>query len=207
MTQHIISICIVCIVCILLWFYYTKSTEQDNKYIPISQLVNENTTLRKEVKKLRTRLKYLERYKTDLSKTFKILDSELVLINDHLKKTQTPEQPSHPPTEGRPPNILDIIFNQRRTVEPLISNSTLNSGRVQPIEPLISDSNTAFDSIFNQFLTAEISRTEEQILEQQPSVPSEGEEREVEQSSLNYMPMNSHYRQYLLNSLPTIREE
>ena len=43
MSQHLI---IICIVSILLWYYYTKSKEQDDKYIPVmirqSELLKEN---------------------------------------------------------------------------------------------------------------------------------------------------------------------
>ena len=52
--------------------FFSNQTPFDNLYV--------------ENQKVRTRVKDLQSYKTDVSKTFQILDNELVMINDHLQK-------------------------------------------------------------------------------------------------------------------------
>lgn len=76
-------IIITIIVCFVAWFYFTKFQESEKEYFKLhkkcSFLQNENC-------KLKNRLKDLQTYKNDVSKTFKILDNELLMINDQLQK-------------------------------------------------------------------------------------------------------------------------
>jgi hypothetical protein len=46
-----------------------------------------------ENQKLKLKVKELQAYKDDVSKTFKILDNELIMINDHIQRRQQPQQP------------------------------------------------------------------------------------------------------------------
>ena len=161
MSEHIIILIIIA----LLWYHFTE---------PRSRLINENTCLKNQCKILKTRVKYLEKYKNDVSKTFKILDNELVMINDHIKRQQEPNTP----------NILNNLFG----------DSTTNS----------------FNSMFNRFLTSDIQEQQElpqelqeqpqeqpQELEPQPIEPQETQE--LMELLINYVPLNSQYRKYLLN--------
>ena len=75
------------IVCIILgiisWYYFNKFLESEREY---SKLHKRFDNLHMENQKMRTRVKDLQSYKTDVSKTFQILDNELIMINDHLQK-------------------------------------------------------------------------------------------------------------------------
>ena len=65
------------------WYYYNKFKESEREYYLLhKQLMMTHT----ENHKLKSRLKDLQMYKNDVSRTFRILDNELVLINDHLQK-------------------------------------------------------------------------------------------------------------------------
>jgi hypothetical protein len=57
--------------------------ESEREY---SRLHKSYDELHIENKKMKSRVKDLQSYKNDVSKTFKILDNELLLINDHLKR-------------------------------------------------------------------------------------------------------------------------
>lgn len=65
------------------WYYFNKFKESEKEYFKLhnylTEMSNENT-------RLKSRIKDLQTYKNDVSKTFKILDNELIMINDHLKK-------------------------------------------------------------------------------------------------------------------------
>jgi|694.fasta_scaffold01547_10 hypothetical protein len=75
---------IICVVFgIISWYYFNKFLESEREY---SKLHKRFDNLYVENQKVRTRVKDLQSYKTDVSKTFQILDNELVMINDHLQK-------------------------------------------------------------------------------------------------------------------------
>lgn len=151
MTQHLI---IICITTILLWYYYIKSKEQDDKYLPVmmrqSELLHENAKLKQENKKLKLKLKYLENYKNDVSKTFKILDNELGLINEHIKtKTGTTTEQSE--QNSSVPNTNIPNSNSFRTsLTPNVLTSLIRSSQ----ETTPTDS--MFNGIFNRFLTGDM---------------------------------------------------
>lgn len=220
MSQHII---IICIVTILLWYYYMKSKEQDDKYLPVmvrqSELMHENSKLKQDNKKLRMRIKYLENYKNDVSKTFKILDSELGLINEHIKQTRGPQvslnEPVHPPPSISSSNMF------RTSVTPSILNTLLQTSQEAP-----APSDSLFNNIFNRFLTGEMDFSQaihgqqpqgqqpqesEQVQDQGQQLPlqeqsqEQDDQRQQEQPSqasvsfsVNYLPLNSTYRQYMI---------
>lgn len=112
MTQQIV---VICILSILLWYYYMKSTECSD--------------LTTQVKKLKTKVKYLESYKNDVSKTFKILNNELVLINEHIQT-----------------NDINLTNRNTNSFETNVTPNILN-------DLLLSQDSNTFNSMFNQFLT------------------------------------------------------
>jgi hypothetical protein len=74
------------------WFYFNKFQESEKEYYKLYKRCSE---VHLENQKLKNRLKDLQSYKNDVSKTFQILDNELVMINDHISKKQM-EQPTQP---------------------------------------------------------------------------------------------------------------
>ena len=75
------------------WYYFNKFQESEKEY---NKLYKRFEQIYIENQKVKNRIKDLQSYKNDVSKTFKILDNELLLINDHLKKqnesTQSTQQ-------------------------------------------------------------------------------------------------------------------
>ena len=75
---------IICVIFgVISWYYFNKFQESEREY---SRLHKNFETLHVENQKMKSRIKDLQSYKNDVSKTFKILDNELILINDHLKR-------------------------------------------------------------------------------------------------------------------------
>jgi hypothetical protein len=145
------NIIIICILAFLLWYYFIKSKEYEIKSI---ELYNENVKIKKKNN-------FLQEYKNDISKTFKILNNELIVINDKVKnnpelntnllgqgivnslfnninsQTQTTTIPNPPPNP--PPNLPPI---------PSTNTSTNTSPPIQQnILPPISQT---LLSLFNQ---------------------------------------------------------
>jgi hypothetical protein len=87
---------------IVSWYYFNKFQDSEKEY---NKLYKRFEQVYIENQKVKSRIKDLQSYKNDVSKTFKILDNELVMINDHLKKQNenvTPER-QRPPLPPRPP--------------------------------------------------------------------------------------------------------
>jgi len=68
---------------IIAWGLYVNFKDSEREYF---KLYKEFIDVKNENAKLVDRLSYLQDYKDDVTKTFKILDNELVMINDQIKK-------------------------------------------------------------------------------------------------------------------------
>jgi predicted nuclease with TOPRIM domain len=92
------------------WYYYQKFQESERAYYNLhSQFVevcNENG-------RLKEKLSDLEVYKDDVSKTFKILDNELSLINNHIKTRAPPivETPTNRVSLLTPEMLSNLFSN------------------------------------------------------------------------------------------------
>lgn len=123
--------------CLIAWFYFNKFKESEKEYF---KLHKKCSSLQSENCKLKNRLKDLQTYKNDVSKTFKILDNELLMINDQLQK-QTQNSSNNNPTIEDPlnfnnrisilsPDILQSLFfnmNQERIYNPNENSTNLES--------------------------------------------------------------------------------
>ena len=79
------------IICLLTvsWYYYTKYKDLERDFVDLN---NNLTKITMENANYRVRIKDLQKYKNDVSKTFKILDNELVQINNHVEKNNQQSQ-------------------------------------------------------------------------------------------------------------------
>jgi hypothetical protein len=161
-----------------------------------------------------------------VSKTFKILDNELGLINEHIKQRGS--------VQNNEPPHLNESNTFRTSVTPTVLNSLLRTSQ----EPVPSDG--LFNNIFNRFLTGDMNFTQSPLHSQeseqdtstqeqtppQPQPQSQSQSQSQPQSqpqpnyqseetneqdtqenpqlqsslsfSVNYLPLNSSYRQYLI---------
>ena len=166
---------IIFVISIFLWYYYTQYKEKDNKYIPMmirqSELLEENEVLKEENTKLKSKIKYLELYKNDVSKTFKILDNELEVINEHLKNKQGQrQQHQEQNVTSMNPGLLNSLFNH-------IQNNPTES-------PFNHIQNNPSESLFNQLVTSDMlyeSDEQQEQTEQEEQEHPKQQEQEQEQ--------------------------
>ncbi len=99
-SNKLLLISIIAFLSSVVLYLYVKNKEKDNikEYINKS-LVEENENMKKE-------LEYLRNYKTDISKTFRILDNELHLIKSELQKNAFVNN------DNEKDVIIDNIFNR-----------------------------------------------------------------------------------------------
>jgi hypothetical protein len=103
---------IICVIFgVISWYYFNKFLESEREY---SRLHSRFESLSTENQKMKSRIKDLQSYKNDVSKTFKILDNELVMINDHLKKHNQQEESFNNPVQV--PSSQPVFPNIRSTV-------------------------------------------------------------------------------------------
>ena len=141
MTNNIITILLVGGI---VWICYVKYQEYQYKTL---QLLSKNHLLEIENQKMRAKIRYLQNYKTDVSKTFKILNNELSLIKENL-----PENTDH--------ILTPQVFNSLTGSSPQTSHSESSSGTASDI----------FSTLFNRFLSQPVSVSIEAINEpEQPS--------------------------------------
>ena len=108
------------------WYYFNKFQESEKEY---GKLYKRFEQIYIENQKVKNRIKDLQSYKNDVSKTFKILDNELVLINDHLKKqNETPRQ-----QRQTRPSIFGSLASMTTLpmMNPLVQQGTLNAERTE----------------------------------------------------------------------------
>ena len=115
--QNTLVLC--AIVAFFVWYYHTKLKEIQSQYYVLhrrfDEVCNENG-------KLKSRVKDLQAYKNDVSKTFKILDNELVMINEHIKKNNPRTDANRAQPANRisilSPNLLNSLMNAEQVVTP-----------------------------------------------------------------------------------------
>ncbi len=112
MFQNTLVIC--AIVGFIAWYYFNKFQESEREYY---KLYKRFVEVSNENQRIKARVKDLQTYKNDVSKTFKILDNELLMINDHIKKQPTVQpqiqrfsgQPSNPVYNTQPANRISML--------------------------------------------------------------------------------------------------
>lgn len=96
MFQNTLILC--AIIGFIAWYYFNKFQESEKEYCKMhrkyEEVVNENA-------RIKSRIKDLQSYKDDVSKTFKILDNELLMINDHIKQRNNGSSPATTSNERR----------------------------------------------------------------------------------------------------------
>lgn len=135
------------IICLLTasWYYYTKYKDLERDFIDLN---NNLSKVNMENSNYRVRIKDLQKYKNDVSKTFKILDNELVQINNHVEKNNQQSQLSQ--------QLLSQSLPVQLTSNSNLSNTSNSSSRVNLLTPdmlnnLIENMNQEF-SFFSPLL-------------------------------------------------------
>jgi hypothetical protein len=110
MSGNISGTLVICIILGLIsWYYFNKFQESEKEY---SNLHRRFEHVYIENHKMKSRINDLQNYKNDVSKTFKILDKELEMINDHLQKESPRALPSLRPPLSSLPSLSSSFIRQ-----------------------------------------------------------------------------------------------
>lgn len=154
------------------WYYYQKFQESEKEYYKLHsqflEVCNENV-------RLKEKMTDLEVYKDDVSKTFKILDNELSLINNHIK-TRTDTTPPTNRVSLLTPEMLSSLFTNVNQENPDVLAS------------------------FSYEVHAPIVPQTEQTEIEQPVIQAETEELNTEQpQQLQQLQPTNNYEKFLIN--------
>lgn len=135
---------------IVSFFYYTKCKEFEKEFLILNKKYDKAII---ENDNYKLRIKDLQKYKNDVSKTFKILDNELTHINNHVEK-QT--QMNRQNMETNNVNLLtaDMLNNlinnmNQESLFPSISHINLNTVR-RPTTNTVNERNSTENNISNR---------------------------------------------------------
>ena len=117
MTNHMSNTFLICILLgIVTWYYFNKFQESEREYSKLHRNFEQIVIVNQ---KMKDRIQDLQSYKNDVSKTFKILDNELGLINNHLQKQ----------TNGRrfiESDNLEALPSQQLQIQPFYSSQNIS---------------------------------------------------------------------------------
>lgn len=144
MLQNTFVLCAV--IGFIAWYYLNKFQESEKEYCKLHRkyedAINENT-------RIKSRVKDLQSYKNDVSKTFHILDNELVMINDHLKRRDGTGQASRNDVNSiqnganrvsiLTPELLGTLFNNMNQEETAPSGIETSDGNDHNGVPTIAE--------------------------------------------------------------------
>ena len=165
---------IICVVFgIISWYYFNKFRESENEYTKLHNKFDQSYT---ENQKMKSRIKDLQSYKNDVSKTFKILDNELLLINDHLKRQSN--------LQSTPMSSMSSM-SPMSPMSPMSSMSPMNIGlsRISSFTSLPSSNNVSLltpellTSLFNMN-----SESQNPMQPQQQPQPQQQQQQQQQQS-------------------------
>ncbi len=131
MSNQISTTIIMCIIFGFFSFYYfNKFQESESEYLKLHRRFDQITF---ENQKLKSRIKDLQSYKNDVSKTMQILDNELMVINNHIQKQNTesmPQESTSNISDGRGTLPTSVDYGRGTRSSPYLrSNLRSNTSR------------------------------------------------------------------------------
>ena len=175
---------IICVVFgIISWYYFNKFRESENEYTKLHNKFDQSYT---ENQKMKSRIKDLQSYKNDVSKTFKILDNELLLINDHLKRQSN--------LQSTPMSSMSSM-SPMSPMSPMSSMSPMNIGlsRISSFTSLPSSNNVSL--LTPELLTSLFNMNSESQNPMQPQQQPQPQQQQQQQPQSQQQPQQQSQQQ------------
>jgi hypothetical protein len=195
-------------ICVSVWFFYKYKESQ----VKLKSFISKNLSLKLENNSMKSKMKYLETYKDDVSKTFKILDDELLLIKDNLTQNNVQSSPQVVPRQSVQSIPRQSVQSHRVSLltPDLLTSLMTNEVPSQPSQP-VQQSQDVFNNIFNRFLTSNISSNDIELLRQQENslqqTPQNLQQEPPQQETPQNLQQNLQQETPQQRRLETIHEE
>lgn len=201
------SLIILIILGLVSWYYFNKFQQSEQNY---RQLYYEFEKVYIDNKNMKTRINDLESYKNDISKTFNVLDKELLIINNHLQnrnnnenKTLSNFDTGSAKVSIITPELLHTLLNESDNEIENKTNKTENKiedieDKHNEIENKIEDIEDKYNEIDNKMENLEY-RSEHNIeSDLKGNLERDNITRDIELEHLN-LDFNNNYNKFLIN--------
>jgi hypothetical protein len=190
-------------ICVAVWFFYKYKESQ----VKLKSFISKNLSLKLENNSMKSKMKYLETYKDDVSKTFKILDDELLLIKDNLQQQPRQQNTTRQNTQSVPRQSVIPHHRVSLLTPNLLTSLMTNEIPSQPVQQ-VPQSQDVFNNIFNRFLTSNISSNDIELLRHQENSQQQREIRQREpQPQQHELQQQELQQEPIERQLETIHEE
>jgi hypothetical protein len=139
------SLIILILLGVVSWYYFNKFQESEQNY---RNLYYQFEKVHIDNKNMKIRIQDLESYRNDISKTFNVLDKELLVINDHLQSRNNNDNITK--TGSGSANV--------QIITPELINSLLDKSESENEDNRVNDLNTNEDNRVNDLNTNEDNR-------------------------------------------------
>ena len=173
------SLIILILLGVVSWYYFNKFQESEQNY---RNLYYQFEKVHIDNKNMKIRIQDLESYRNDISKTFNVLDKELLVINDHLQSRNNNDNITK--TGSGSANV--------QIITPELINSLLDKSESENEDNRVNDLNTNEDKnkIYN------VSEMEDDL---QGNLENGDYHSDVELEHLNFR-LGDSYNRFLINN-------
>jgi hypothetical protein len=184
------SLIILILLGVVSWYYFNKFQESEQNY---RNLYYQFEKVHIDNKNMKIRIQDLESYRNDISKTFNVLDKELLVINDHLQSRNNNDNITK--TGSGSANV--------QIITPELINSLLDKSESENEDNRVNDLNTNEDNRVNDLNTIEdknkiynVSEMEDDL---QGNLENGDYHSDVELEHLNFR-LGDSYNRFLINN-------
>ena len=184
------SLIILILLGVVSWYYFNKFQESEQNY---RNLYYQFEKVHIDNKNMKIRIQDLESYRNDISKTFNVLDKELLVINDHLQSRNNNDNITK--TGSGSANV--------QIITPELINSLLDKSESENEDNRVNDLNTNEDNRVNDLNTNEdknkiynVSEMEDDL---QGNLENGDYHSDVELEHLNFR-LGDSYNRFLINN-------
>jgi hypothetical protein len=191
------SLIILIILGLVSWYYYNKFQESEQNYRKLYyQLEKEHI----KNKNMQIRIHDLESYRNDISKTFNVLDKELVAINSHLQRRNNNDVNLNKTASANvsilTPELLNSLLSESEVNIKGEINSVSNDNKDE-VDTIIDD-NKVEEDINSEVGDNVINEMELGLQENYGNLEKEGFHSDIELEHLNFK-LGDNYNKFLIN--------
>ena len=197
------SLIILILLGLVSWYYFNKFQESEQNY---RKLYYQFEKVYVDNKNMKIRIQDLECYKNDISKTFNVLDKELLVINNHLQRRNNDNDNVNLNKTGSAnvsiitPELLNSLLSESE-VNVNKSDSEVNVDKSESevnVDKSESEVNDDINDDINGVVSEMGNRMEENLQENYGNLERENFHSDIELEHLNFK-LGDNYNKFLIN--------
>ena len=202
------SLIILIILGLVSWYYFNKFQESEQNY---RKLYYQFEKVYIDNKNMKIRIQDLECYKNDISKTFNVLDKELLVINNHLQRRNNDNDNVNDNVNLNKTGSANVSIITPELLNSLLSESEVNVNKSDSeVNVDKSDSEVNVDKSESEVNDGDINddingvvsemgnRMEENLQENYGNLERENIHSDIELEHLNFK-LGDNYNKFLIN--------